>query len=78
MTKSLPPAFAYFSQKEVCVTEQDVFPPVGEIEEQALQGVLGYETQLVVHVHRQSEGWTTILTPLSEQAFTDGVLMQKS
>lgn len=46
----------YLTQKEMCVTKQDVFPPVWEIEQQALQGVLGNKTELIVHVHSESEG----------------------
>ena len=39
-------------QQEVGKSEQDVVTPVGEIHQQALQGILGYESQLVVHVDR--------------------------
>lgn len=50
---------SYLTQKEMCVTEQDVFPPVWEIQQKALQGVLRNKTKLIVHVHRQSEGQMT-------------------
>lgn len=44
----------HLTQQEIGETEQHVVAPVGEIHQQALQGVLGYETQLVIHVDGQS------------------------
>lgn len=53
--------FCYLAQKEMSVTKQDIFPPVREIEQQALQGVLGNQTKLIVHVHGKSEGHTAAM-----------------
>lgn len=41
------------TQQEVGESEQDVVTPVGEVHQQTLEGVLGYETQLIVHVDGQ-------------------------
>lgn len=46
----------YLAQKEMRVAKQNVFPPVGEIKQQTLQGVLGNKTKFIVHVHSKSKG----------------------
>ena len=46
--------WTYLSKQEVCVTEKHVFPPIREVQEQALQRILGNEAELVVHVNSQS------------------------
>lgn len=39
----------------MCIAKQNVFPPVWEIKQQALQGVLGNKAELVVHVYGEAE-----------------------
>lgn len=43
----------YFSEQEVSEAEEDVFPPVAEVNQQSLQRVLRNVPQLIVHVNGQ-------------------------
>lgn len=40
----------YFPEQEVCKTEEDVFPPVAEINQQPLKRVLRDVPQFIIHV----------------------------
>lgn len=40
-------------QQETAVSQQHFFSPVGKVQQQTLQGILGYQTQLIVHVDGQ-------------------------
>lgn len=43
------------TQQEVSESKQDVVTPFREIHQQTLQGILGYEPKLVIHVDSQSD-----------------------
>lgn len=41
------------TQQEVGESKQNIVTPLREIHQQTLQGVLGYEAKLIIHVDRQ-------------------------
>lgn len=43
----------HLTQQKVSVPEQHVLSPVGEVQQQTLQGILGNESEFIIHVDRQ-------------------------
>lgn len=61
----------HLPQQETAVSQQHFLPPVWEVQQQTLQGILRYQTQLIVHVDGQPARKTLRVKHLTIRYYDD-------